>query len=43
MLVWNLRELEGGRGWFAGVASFVPFAALTYALWNARPRFQRSA
>jgi hypothetical protein len=42
MLVWSLRELEGGRAWFAGVASFVPFAALTYALWKARPRFQRS-
>jgi L-alanine-DL-glutamate epimerase-like enolase superfamily enzyme len=43
MLVWNLRELEGGRGWFAGVAAFIPFAALTYALWDARPRFRRSA
>ena len=42
MLIWNLREIDGGRGWFAGVAAFVPFAALTYALWNARPRFQQN-
>jgi hypothetical protein len=43
MLVWNLLELEAGRGWFAGVAAFVPFAALSYALWNARSHFRRSA
>jgi hypothetical protein len=40
MLVWSVLELEGGRGWFGGVAAFLPFAALTYALWKARPRFQ---
>jgi hypothetical protein len=43
MLVWSLRELDGSRAWFACVASFAPFAALAYALWKARPRFQRSA
>jgi hypothetical protein len=42
MLVWSLREFEGSRAWIAGIASFVPFAALTYVLWNARTRFQRS-
>ena len=43
MLVWCLREYEGDRAWGIGAASFIPFAALTYALWNARPRFQRGA
>jgi hypothetical protein len=43
MLVWCLLEYDGGRAWLAGVASFIPFAALTYALWNARTRFRRSA
>ena len=43
MLVWSLREFDGSRAWLAGVASFAPFAALAYALWKARPRFQRSA
>jgi hypothetical protein len=43
MLVWCLREYEGGRAWGTGAASFIPFAALTYALWKARPRFERSA
>ncbi len=43
MLVWSLREYEGGRAWLAGVASFVPFAVLTYALWNVRARFQGRA
>jgi len=42
MLVWSVLELEGGRGWLGGVAAFLPFAALTYALWKARPRFQPS-
>ncbi len=42
MLVWCLREFEGAQAWLRGVGSFVPFAALTYALWNARPHFQRS-
>jgi hypothetical protein len=41
MLVWCLLELEGSRAWLAGIGSFAPFAALTYALWSARPRFQR--
>jgi hypothetical protein len=41
MMVWNLREFEGAWAWLAGVGSFAPFAALTYALWKARPRFQR--
>jgi hypothetical protein len=41
MLVWCVLEIEGGPGWFSGAASFVPFAALTYALWNARSLFQR--
>ncbi len=40
MLVWSLREFEGGRAWLAGVAACVPFAALSYALWQARPRFR---
>ena len=43
MLIWCLREYEGGRAWLAGVASCIPVAVLTYALWNARARFQRSA
>jgi hypothetical protein len=42
MLVWSVLELEGGRGWLGGIAAFLPFAALTYALWKARPHFQRS-
>jgi hypothetical protein len=42
MLVWSLRELEGPSAWLGGVAAFIPFAALTFALWTARPRFQRS-
>ena len=41
MLVWSVLEIKGGRGWFYGAASFLPFAALTYALWNARRLFQR--
>ena len=41
MLVWNVLEFEGARGWLTGIASFAPFAALTYALWNARPSFQQ--
>ncbi len=43
MLVWSLREFEGSRAWLSGIGSFAPFAALAYALWNARPRFQRGA
>ena len=42
MLVWSLRELEGANAWLGGIAAFIPFAALTFALWTARPRFQRS-
>jgi hypothetical protein len=42
MLIWCVLEFEGVRGWLAGVGSFAPFAALTYALWNARPRFHQS-
>ena len=42
MLVWSLRELEGASAWLGGIAAFIPFAALTFALWTARPRFQRS-
>ena len=43
MLVWCLLEYDGSRAWISGVASFLPFAVLTYAFWNARPRFQRNA
>jgi hypothetical protein len=41
MLVWCLHEYEGARAWLAGAPPFAAFAALTYALWNARPLFQR--
>jgi hypothetical protein len=42
MLVWCLLEYDGGRAWLTGIASFTPFAVLTYALWNARARFRRT-
>ena len=37
MLVWNLREEDGG-GWIMGLGAFAIFAALAVALWRARPR-----
>jgi hypothetical protein len=40
MAVWPLLEFGGLRGAALGAASFVPFAALTRALWRARARFQ---
>jgi len=39
MLVWNLVYVGGLRGWLAGWVAFVPLAALTVALWQARSRF----
>jgi short-subunit dehydrogenase len=38
--VWPLLQLGGTRGALLAVASFVPFAALTAALWRARPLFR---
>ncbi len=40
MAVWPLLEVGGARGLLMGVVSFIPFAALSVALWNARDRFQ---
>jgi short-subunit dehydrogenase len=40
MLVWNLAYVGGVRGWFGGLAGFAPLAALSVALWRARPRFE---
>jgi short-subunit dehydrogenase len=40
MALWPLLEFGGPRGLLLGAASFVPFAALTVALWRARDRFQ---
>lgn len=37
MLVWNLREEDGG-GWIMGLGAFAIFAALSVSLWRARPR-----
>lgn len=39
MLVWPLLYVGGVGGFLAAIASFVPFAFLTWALWNARDRF----
>jgi len=40
MLLWPLLELGGVRGVVGGLVSFLPFAWLTWALWQARPVFQ---
>jgi short-subunit dehydrogenase len=40
MAVWPLLAFGGARGAALAAASFVPFAALTAALWRARERFQ---
>jgi short-subunit dehydrogenase len=41
MFVWNVVYVGGGRGWLVGAVSFVPFAAIAMALWNAQDRFGR--
>ena len=41
MLVWNIVYVGGMRGWLAGLVSFVPFAAITAALWGAQQQFGR--
>jgi hypothetical protein len=43
MLVWCVHEYEGVRAGLIGAVPFAAFAALTHALWNARPLFQRKA
>lgn len=40
MAVWPLLEVGGAKGLVMGAVSFLPFAALSVALWNARARFQ---
>ena len=39
MLVWNIVYVGGDRGWFGGVMSFVPFAAIAAGLWRAQHQF----
>jgi short-subunit dehydrogenase len=39
MLVWGVLYLEGASGPIFGVVAFLPFAALTAALWRAEPLF----
>lgn len=39
MLLWNFVYVGGFGGFVLGVASFVPFAALTWALWQADAQF----
>ena len=38
MLIWGVRD-ERPRSLYVGLGGFVPFAALTVALWQARSRF----
>lgn len=40
MAVWPLLHFGGARGALLGAASFVPFAALTVALWRSRDAFR---
>jgi short-subunit dehydrogenase len=40
MLVWPWLYVGGGLGFVLGLLAFVPFAAITWALWEARPLFQ---
>jgi hypothetical protein len=42
MAVWPLMQFDGARAIGAAVVSFLPFAWLTWSLWNARERFQPS-
>lgn len=39
MLVWSVLYVEGATGTIFGVVAFVPFGALTLALWRAEPLF----
>ena len=39
MAVWPILHEGGGRGWVMGAVAGVPFAALTFAFWNARAHF----
>ncbi|HVO27055.1 MAG TPA: SDR family oxidoreductase [Candidatus Margulisiibacteriota bacterium] len=41
MFVWNVVYVGGARGWLGGLASFVPFAVIAVALWNAQDQFGR--
>ncbi len=41
MFIWNVAYVGGFRGWLAGLASVVPLAAITLALWQAQDRFGR--
>jgi hypothetical protein len=40
MALWPVLEIGGAKGLMLGAISFVPFAALSVALWKARDRFQ---
>jgi short-subunit dehydrogenase len=40
MLVWNAVYVGGFLGLLLGVVSFLPFAGLAWALWEARPVFE---
>jgi len=40
MALWPILEFGGAKGVGMGTLSFVPFAALSVALWRARDRFQ---
>jgi short-subunit dehydrogenase len=39
MILWNWIYVGGFLGFLLGLIAFVPFAALTWALWEARPLF----
>jgi hypothetical protein len=42
MLMWPLLYVEGFLGFLFGVIAFVPFAGLTWLLWESRPLFQEA-
>ena len=39
MLVWNIVYVGGLRGWFGGLAAFIPLAAIAVGLWQSKDRF----
>ncbi|HZR81408.1 MAG TPA: hypothetical protein VFD92_09970 [Candidatus Binatia bacterium] len=41
MIVWGAVYVGGWRGWLEGIVGFVPFAAVTIALWRSRDLFDR--
>jgi short-subunit dehydrogenase len=41
MFVWSIVYVGGMRGWLGGLVSFIPFAVIAVALWNAQDQFGR--